>query len=124
MFGADWRDPNRYDLILNMGKIGRDGAKRLIIEAAKLGEYQPTPASTQAFNDLALSSRVHATLFAAPNLRGFALELRAENGHIHVKGKVAQGLELQLIKAVKYVPGVTQVTSDLYSAPLEGFLQL
>ncbi len=124
MFGTDWCDPNRYDLILNMGKMSRDGAKRVILEAAKLEEYQPTPASTQAFNDLALGSRVHATLFAAPNLRGLALELRAENGHIHVKGKVAQGMEPQLLKAVKYVPGVTQVTSDLYSTPVEGFLQL
>ena len=68
MFGADWRDPNRYDLILNMGKMRRDGAKRVIIEAAKLEEYQPTPASTQAFNDLALSSRVHAALFAVAQL--------------------------------------------------------
>ena len=124
MFGTDWCDPNRYDLILNMSKVSRDGAKRVIIEAAKLEEYQSTAASTQAFNDLALGSRVHATLFAAPNLRGLALELRAENGHIHVKGKVAQGMEPQLLKAVKYVPGVTQVTSDLYSAPVEGFLQL
>jgi cytidylate kinase len=124
MFGTDWRDPNRYDLILNMGKMRREGAKRLIIEAAKLEEYQPTPASNQAFNDFALASRVHATLFAAPNLRGLALDLRAEDGHIHVKGRVAQGLEHQLIKVVKYVPGVTQVTSDLYSAPPEGFLQV
>jgi cytidylate kinase len=124
MFGADWRDPNRYDLVLNMGTMSREGAKRVIVETAKLEEYRPTPASTQAFNDLALSSRVHATLFAAPNLRGLALELRAEDGHIHVKGKVAQGLEAQLIRVVKYVPGVTQVTSDLYSAPPEGFLQL
>jgi cytidylate kinase len=124
MFGTDWRDPNRYDLILNMGKMRRDGAKHLIVEAAKLEEYRPTLASTQAFNDLALASRVHATLFAAPNLRGLDLELRAEDGHIYVKGTVARGLEAQLIKAVKYVPGVTQVTSDLYSAPPEGFLQL
>ena len=124
MFGADWCDPNRYDLILNMGKMSRDGAKRVILEAAKLEEYRPTLTSTQAFNDLALGSRVHATLFAAPNLRGLALELRAENGHIHVKGKVAQGMEPQLLKAVKYVPGVTQVTSDLYSAPPQGFIQL
>ncbi len=124
MFGADWRDPNRYDLILNMGKMRREGAKRLIVEAAKLEEYRPTPASTQAFNDLALSSRVHATLLAAPTVRGLALEVRAEGGHIHVKGRVAQGLEDQLIKVVKYVPGVTQVTSDLYSAPPEGFLQV
>jgi osmotically-inducible protein OsmY len=124
MFGTDWRDPNRYDLVLNMSRMRREGVKRVIIEAAKLEEYQPSPASTQAFNDLALGSRVHAALFASPNLRGLALELRAENGHIHVRGKVAQGLEPQVLKAVKYVPGVTQVTADLYSAPPEGFLQL
>ena len=124
MFGADWRDPNRYDLILNMGKMRGDGAKQLIVEAAKLEEYRPTPASTRVFNDLALSSRVHATLFVSPSLRGLAVELRAEDGHIYVKGKVAQGLEDQLIKVVKHIPGVTQVTSDLYSAPPEGFLQV
>jgi cytidylate kinase len=124
MFGTDWRDPNRYDLILNMGKMRREGAKRVILEAAKLEEYQPTPASNQAFTDFALTSRVHATLFAAPNVRGSALEVRAEGGHIHVKGRVEQGREHQLVRLVKTVPGVTTVMSDLYSGPPEGFLQL
>ena len=124
MFGTDWRDPIRYDLILNMDRICREGAQRMIIEAAKLEEYQPSPASIRAFNDLALSSRVHATLFAAPNLRGLDLDLRADDGHIHVSGRVAHGLEAKLLKTVKYVPGVTQVTSELYSAPPQGFLQL
>ena len=36
MFGADWRDSNRFDLILNMSTMRREGAKRVIIEAAKL----------------------------------------------------------------------------------------
>jgi cytidylate kinase len=122
MFGADWRDPTRYDLILNMGKMRRDGAKRVIIEAAKLEEYQPTPASDQAFNDLALSSRVYATLFASPAVRGSTLEVRAEGGHIHVKGRVDHGLEDKVVTIVKNVPGVTKVTSDLYSVPPEAFL--
>jgi cytidylate kinase len=122
MFGADWRDPNRYDLILNMGKMGREGAKRVIIEAAKLDEYQPTAASNQAFNDLALGSRVHATLFASPYARGSALEVRAKGGHIHVKGRVDQGLEDEVVKLVKSVPGVNQVTTDVYSVSPEGFL--
>ena len=122
MFGADWRDPTRYDLILNMGKMRRDGAKRVIIEAAKLEEYQPTPASDQAFNDLALSSRVYATLFASPDVRGSTLEVRAEGGHIHVKGRVDHGLEDKVVTIVKNVPGVTKVTSDLYSVPPEAFL--
>jgi len=122
MFGADWRDPNRYDLILNMGKMRREGAKRLIVEAAKLDEYQPTAASEKAFNDLALASRVHATLFASPDVRGSALEVRAEGGHIHVKGRVDHGLEDEVVQLVKNVPGVTKVTTDLYSVPPEALL--
>ncbi len=122
MFGTDWRDPNRYDLILNMGKIRREGAKRVIIEAAKLEAYQPTPASEQAFNDLSLGSRVHAALFASPDVGGSALEVRAEGGHIHVKGRVDQGLEDEVAKLVKNVPGVTKVTTDLYYVPPEAFL--
>ena len=123
MFGTDWRDPNRYDLILNMGKMSREGAKRVILEAARLEEYQPSGASNQAFNDLALSSRVYAALFGSPDLRVSGLEVRAEDGHIHFKGRVNLGSEHQLVKIVKNVPGVTKVTSDVYSAPPEGLLE-
>ena len=122
MFGADWRDPNRYDLILNIGKMSREGAKRVIIEAAKLEEYQPTHASTQAFNDLALSARVHATLFASPDVKGSALEVRAEGGHLHIKGRADHGLEDKIALLVKNVPGVVKVTTDIYSVPPEVFL--
>ena len=122
MFGADWRDPDRYDLILNMVKMSRESAKRVIIEAAKLEEFQPTPASNQAFNDLALASRVQATLFASPDIKGSALEVRAEGGHIHVKGMVDYGSEDKVLRLIRNVPGVTKVTSDLYSPPPEGYL--
>ena len=121
MFGADWRDPNRFDLILNMSKMSREGAKRLIIEAAKLEEYQPTPASEQAFNDLALGSRVYATLLASPDVQGSALEVRAEGGHVHVKGRIEQGSEEEILNLVKNVTGVIKVTTDLYSVPPDAF---
>jgi osmotically-inducible protein OsmY len=102
--------------------MSRDGAKRMISEAAKLEEYQPTPSSNQAFNDLALASRVQATLLASPDVRTSALDVRAEGGHIHVKGRVDHGLEDKVAMIVKNVPGVTKVTSDLYSPPPEGYL--
>jgi cytidylate kinase len=123
MFGTDWRDPNRYDLILNMSTMRREGAKRVIVEAAKLEEYQPTAASEQAFNDLALSSRVHATLFASPDIQGSALEVSAQSGHVHVRGRVDPGLEEdELVNLVKNMPGVMKVTTDVYSVPPDAFL--
>jgi len=123
MFGTDWRDPNRYDLILTMGKMRREGAKHVIIKAAKLEEYQPTAESDRAFNDLALGSRVHAVLFASTDVRGSSLEVRADDGHIHVKGRVDRGSEDKVVNLVKNVSGVTKVTTDLYSAPPEAFLE-
>jgi cytidylate kinase len=122
MFGTDWRDPNRYDLVLNMGKMRREGAKRVIIESAKLEEYQPTAASNQAFDDLSLGARVYALLFASPDVRGSALEVRAKGGHIHVTGRVDQGLEDEVVRLVKNVPGVTDVTADVYSVPPDAYL--
>jgi cytidylate kinase len=120
MFGADWRDPTRYDLVLNMGKMSREGAKLVILQAAKLEAYQPTPASMQAFKDLALGSKVHATLIASPNVRGSALEVRAEGGHVHVKGRVDhEALEDEVVKLVKNIPGVTRVTTNVYAVPPE-----
>jgi cytidylate kinase len=121
MFGADWRDPNRFDLILNMSRMRREGATRVIIEAAKLEEFQPTPASEQAFNDLALGSRVHATLLASPDVQGSSLEVRAERGHVHVKGRIEQGSEEEVSNLVKNMPGVIKVTTDLYFVPPDAF---
>jgi cytidylate kinase len=121
MFGADWRDPNRFDLILNMSRMRRKGATRVIIEAAKLEEYQPTPASEQAFNDLALGSRVHASLLASPDVQGSSLEVRAERGHVHVKGRIEQGSEDEVSELIKNMPGVIKVTTDLYFVPPDAF---
>jgi cytidylate kinase len=123
MFGTDWSDPSRYDLILNMGKMGRDGAKRVIVEAAKLEEYQPSAASNRAFNDLALGSRVYATLFATPDIHGSALEVRATEGHVHIAGRIERDMEDELVRMVEIIPGVTDVTTDVDTVPPEAYLR-
>ena len=124
MFGADWRDSSRYDLVLNMSKIGCDSAKHMIIEAAKLDEYQPTCLSNQGLSDLALGSRVHATLFASPDVQGLAVQVCADSGHVSIKGRVDEGLEDEVVRLAGNVPGVIHVTTDLYSAPPEGVMRI
>ena len=62
MFGTDWRDASRYDLVVNLGHIGLNTAKQLIVDAAHAPDFQMTPASKQAFENFALASRVRATL--------------------------------------------------------------
>ena len=123
MFGADWRDPNRYDLVLNMGTMRREGAVRMIVEAAKLEEYQPTSASSRAFDDLSVGSRVYATLLAVPKIRESGLEVHATEGHIHIGGRIERGLQEELVRIVKIIRGVKEVTVDVHAVPPEAFLQ-
>jgi cytidylate kinase len=120
MFGTDWRDPSRYDLVLNLGQMKVESAKRLIVEAAKLEEYQPTVSSERQFQDLSLSTRVHAALLTSQEFPGSVFVVRAENGHVHVSGNLQFWLsEDQIVRAVKRVSGVTKVTTDLGDIPLE-----
>lgn len=123
MFGTDWRDPNRFDLILNMERMRREGAMRMIVEAAKLEEYKPTPASSQVFDDLSVGSRVHATLLTLPEIRESGLEVHATEGHIHIGGRIERGLQEELVRMVEIIRGVTEVTVDVYADPPEAFLQ-
>jgi cytidylate kinase len=123
MFGTDCRDPSRYDLVLNMSTMRREGAKRIVIEAAKLEEYQPTPESNQAFNDLSVGSRVQAALFALPDLRGSGLEVRATEGHVHIGGRIEQGSAEELVRIVKIIRGVTDVTTEVHVVPPQAFLE-
>jgi hypothetical protein len=124
MFGADWRDPNRYDLVINLSRMSRESATRMILDGAQLEDYRATPASHQAFSDLALATRVHATLFASSDVQGLAVEVRADRGHIHIKGRVDQGMEYEVVRLVENVPGVIYVSADLFSVPPEGVLRI
>lgn len=120
MFGADWRDPARYDLVLNLGQMNVESAKRLIVEAAKLEDYQPTASSERQFQNLSLSSRVHAVLVTSREFRGSIFDVRAENGHVHISGNLQFWVsEAEVTRAVERVPGVSKVTTDLGDIPLE-----
>jgi cytidylate kinase len=120
MFGADWRDSTRYDLVLNLGQMKIESAKRLILEAAKLEEYQPTVSSERQFQDLSLSTRVHAALITSREFRGSILDVCAENGHVHISGNLQFWVsEEQVVRAAERVHGVTKVTTDLGDIPLE-----
>jgi cytidylate kinase len=120
MFGADWRDPARYDLVLNLGQMNVESAKRLIVVAAKLEDYQPTASSERQFQNLSLSSRVHAVLITSREFRGSIFDVRAENGHVHISGNLQFWVsEAEVTRAVERVPGVSKVTTDLGDIPLE-----
>jgi cytidylate kinase len=120
LFGTDWRDITRYDLALNLAQMGIEGVTRVIVEAARLERYQPTAASEQDFQNLALASRVQATLVMSPAFRRLGIAVRAENGEVHVSGICRYSVpEEEIVSLVKRIPGVTKVVTDFTVIPAD-----
>ena len=65
LFKIDWRDPTRYDLVLNTAKTTVETAAQLIAEVSQREEYRPTAESLQAMKDLTITARVEAMLIAS-----------------------------------------------------------
>jgi cytidylate kinase len=68
LFKIDWRDPTRYDLVLNTARTTVETAARMIAEVSQREEYRPTTESLQAMKDLTITARVEAVLIASSRL--------------------------------------------------------
>lgn len=120
LFGADWRDPSRYDLVVNLGRMSIAAAKRLILETVHLPDYQMTPASQQAFLDFALAARVRAALILSSELSRALLDVKASDGEVSVCGIIPPWFfEDNVVARVKQVAGVKSVRADLEHAPVD-----
>jgi cytidylate kinase len=114
MFGTDWRDPSRYDLVVNLGYMNLDTAHRLIVAAAHSPEFQVTAASKQAFEDFTLKSRILATLSLSNDLTHGRIDISARNGEIGLSGTIPDWLsENYIVDQVAKIPGVKKVKADL-----------
>lgn len=120
VFGADWRDPLRYDLVLNIAQMSLETAAHLVVEAARQEDYQPTEASEQAFRDLTITARVQAALVVSTKTRNLILNVRAEQGEVYVSGILAHPeLEAEIVRIAESVHGVKKVTANFESPPIE-----
>jgi cytidylate kinase len=120
MFGTDWRDPSRFDLVLNLGRMSLGSMKRLILETVRLPEYQVTGISRQEFSDFALAARVHASIVLSPEMSGAVLDIKAREGKIAAQGTIPQWVSKDsLVAKIKKVSGVKSVVAELAEAPVD-----
>ena len=118
MFGVDWRDPSRFDLVINLGRMSVGAARHLICETARLPDYQMTPASKQAFEDFALASRVKAVLAMSADLPRTRLDIKASAGTVAVSGSVPSWMSEQVVVSkIRQIPGVKEVNADIINLP-------
>jgi cytidylate kinase len=112
-FGVDWQDPRRYDLLLNLARTSLDEAGQKVAEWAKRPEFQPTPASEQALQDLTVKARVEAALAVNEASRSVILNVFAKQGTVHAWGPLPDfGAEREVLRVIEGVEGVRDVIPD------------
>ena len=81
LYGIDFRDPSLFDLTLHLGRLSTHDAVDLICRAVDRKQFQTTPDSQQALEDLALAALVNVALIElAPEI-----EVGASAGHIVIR---------------------------------------
>jgi cytidylate kinase len=123
LFNIDWRDPARYDLVLNTARMSVETAARFIVEVSQKEEYRPTAESLEAIKDLTVNARVQAVLSTSRDIRISNLEVQTKGGEVFVSGITeAKALEQLIIDTIKKIPGVRGVKTSFVVTPPDQYL--
>ena len=120
LFNDDWQDPVGYDLVINSGRVSADTAASMVVDLSRRNEFQLTPASKAAFDDLTMTARVQAALITSQKTRNVVLNVRSEAGRVSLSGILADPeLEKEVVRVAKTVPSVVEVVTDIEPPPME-----
>ncbi len=113
LYGIDTWDPGLYDLVIHVKRLTADDAADIVIQALKLPQFQTTPASQRALENLALAAEVKALLVGMkPDI-----EAIAQNGVVSLLLKASESQESALRRDMenraKKVPGVKEVKFEV-----------
>ena len=123
LFNIDWRDPTRYDFVINTSRISVETAARMIAEVSQREEYRPTEESLQAIKDLTVNARVQAVLTTSRDIRISNLELQTKCGEVYISGVlVGADLEKLIADTIRKIPGVRGVKTYFVVTPPEQYV--
>jgi cytidylate kinase len=122
LFKIDWRDPTRYDIVINTTKTSVETAARMIAEVSQRAEYLPTAESLQAMRDLTITATVEA-LLKASRLHISNLEIDTQRGEVYVGGVIlAEEVKHIVVEKIRKIPGVAQVKTEFVITELENYV--
>lgn len=113
LYGIDTRDSRNYDLVIHIHKLQVKDAVDMICRTARLEQFQATPESQRAIDDLALAAHTKAMLM---DIKA-DLQVSAQDGTILVKTEApilqSEALAKQIEEIAKAIPGVREAKIDV-----------
>jgi cytidylate kinase len=99
-FDVQWGDPTLYDITLNTARMAIPTCVDIVVGLAKSAAFQETPESRTHLSDLALRARALAALKANPATAGIDVTIEAKDGHLILRGIVADDREQAVCREV------------------------
>ena len=111
VFGTNWADPSRYDMVLNLETMSVEEAADVVVATASLACFQPTTESQMELSDLTLTARVRAMLMADPATADLELKVEVTEGEVKLWGIADAGLLERVTEQICAADGVQGVST-------------
>jgi cytidylate kinase len=114
MFNIDWLEPHHWDLVINTGRFSVAQTVEIVAAIVDSGMLEPSSVDRQRLANLALASRVEATVLGDPTVWANGLKVVAQDGRVRIEGEVITEEDREAVEQiVRGIDGVRQVENDL-----------
>jgi cytidylate kinase len=118
LFNIDWLESSNWDLVINTGRFGVSESVDIVAAIVDSGMLEPSAIDNQRLANLALASRVEATVLGDPTVWANGLKVLAQDGRVRIEGEVITEEDREAVEQiVRSIEGVRQVENDLRVQP-------
>jgi len=118
MFNIDWLEPHHWDLVINSGRFNVAETVEIVAAIVDSGSLEPTSLDRQRLGNLALASKVEATVLGDPSVWVNGLKVVAQDGRVRIEGEVITEEDRDAVEQiVRAIEGVRQTDNDLRVQP-------
>lgn len=119
MYGVSWEDASQYDVVVNVERMNVDNAASALVTMAQLPDFQMTPASLRAMEDMCLGAEARLRLARDPQTARCGFAVSARDGEVTVT-YLPQAMEVadDIPRALEGLPGLTQLRATMASTTI------
>jgi cytidylate kinase len=118
LFNIDWMDPQHWDMVINTGRFSVAETVEIVASIVASGTLEPSPLDRQRLANLALASRIEATVLGDPSVWVSGLKVVAQEGRVRIEGEVITEEDREAVEqVVRTVETVRLVENDLRVQP-------
>lgn len=115
LYNADWRDPRRYDITVNVERLPMSYCEELVLQVVKRPEFTLTPDKQTAFQDFLIKSRIYAILAGSLVGRLSLITVTVSAGVVRLQGTLTSNESLieQIVGQIQKMEGVKSVNNEI-----------